>query len=105
MFEILEKIILAGVGLASLTKEKAEELVDALIKKGQVKAGDRKTVLNRLLKGTKKFDKQLEKKMKQVSSKMVSGSQKQIDMLKKKLAKVAKDLHFEKKSSKIKRKK
>ncbi len=104
MFEILEKIILAGVGLASMTKEKAEELVDTLIKKGQVKAKDRKAVLSRLLKGTKKFDKDLEKKIKQVSLKMVSGSQKQIDMLKKKLAKVAKDLHIEKKKGKIKKK-
>ena len=97
MFEVLEKIILAGVGLASMTKEKAEELVDMLIKKGQVKAKDRNAVLSRLLKATKKFDKELEKKMKQVSAEMLSGSQKQIDTLKKKLAKLTKDLHFEKK--------
>ncbi len=95
MLEVLEKIILAGVGLASMTKEKAEELVDMLIKKGQVKAKDRKAVLGRLLKGTKKFDKELEKKMKQVSVKMLRSSQKQIDTLKKKLAKLAKDLHIQ----------
>lgn len=104
MFEVLEKIILAGVGLASMTKEKAEELVDTLIKKGQVKAKDRKALLGRLLKGTKKFDKELEKKMKHVSLKMLRGSQKQIDTLKKKLAKVAKDLDIESKKGKIKKK-
>ena len=80
-----------------MTKEKAEELVDTLIKKGQVKAQDKKAVLSRLIKSTKKVDKQLEKKMKQVSSKMARSSQTQIDRIKKKLAKVAKDLHFEKK--------
>ena len=106
MFETLEKIILAGVGLASMTKEKAEELVDALIKKGQIKAKDRKAILNKLLKNTKKLDRELEKKMKSITSKMVNNSQKQINALKKKLAKVAKDLHLEgKKSTIIKKKK
>ncbi len=105
MLEILEKIILAGVGLVSMTKEKAEELVDTLIKKGQVKARDRNAILSKLLKGTKKFDKDLEKKMKQISSNIMSSSQKQIDIMKNKLAKVANDLHFEKKKGKIKKKK
>ena len=105
MFEVLEKIILAGVGLASMTKEKAEKLVDVLIEKGKIKAKDRKAVLGRLLEGTKKLDKELEKKMKQVSSKMLRGSQKQIGMLKKKLAKLAKDLHVETKKGKIKKRK
>ncbi|MFH1093477.1 MAG: hypothetical protein V1739_04885 [Candidatus Omnitrophota bacterium] len=97
MLDILEKIILASVGLASMTKEKAEELVDVLIKKGQVKAKDRNAALSKLLRGTEKFDKDLEKKMKQVSLKIVDSSEKQIDRIKKKLAKIAKDLHFEKK--------
>lgn len=105
MLEILEKIILAGVGLVSMTKEKAEELVDTLIKKGQVKARDRNAILSKLLKGTKKFDKDLEKKMEQISSNIMSSSQKQIDIMKNKLAKVANDLHFEKKKGKIKKKK
>ena len=105
MFEILEKIILAGVGLASMTKEKAEELVDTLIKKGQIKAKDKKAILSKLLANTKKFDKELEKKIKIISSKMVSNSQKQISVLKKKLAKVAKDLHLEKKKSLVTKKK
>ncbi len=97
MLEVLEKIILAGAGLVSMTKEKAEKIVDALIEKGKVKAKDRKTVLNRLLKTAKKLDKELEQKMKQVALKMGTSSQKQIDVLKKKLSKVAKDLHLEKK--------
>jgi len=40
MFEILEKIILAGVGLATMSKEKAEKLVDAMIQKGKIRAKD-----------------------------------------------------------------
>jgi len=99
MLELLEKLILAGVGLANLTKEKAEEIVDSLIEKGQVEAKDKKAVLNRLLKGTAELDKQLEEKMKDVSLAVVKNSHKQIDMLNKKLAKLAKDLEATKKKT------
>ncbi|MCG2712601.1 MAG: hypothetical protein L6416_09820 [Candidatus Omnitrophica bacterium] len=92
MFEILGKIVLAGVGLANLTKEKAEKLVDALIKKGQIQAEDKKAVLSRLLQGTKKLDKDLEKKMKQISAGILDQSQKQINALNNKLTKIAKAL-------------
>ena len=88
-----------------MTKEKAEKLVDAMIKKGEVKAKDKKAVLNRLLKGTKKFDKELERKMKKISFEMVSKSQNQIKVLKKKLEKVAKDLHLKVKKPSGKNKK
>ena len=99
MFEILGKIVLAGVGLANVTKEKAEKVVDALIKKGQIQAKDKKAVLNRLLTGTKKMDKELEKKMKQISKGILDRSQKQIDALNVKLAKISKSLETEKKKN------
>lgn len=96
MFEILGKIVLAGVGLANVTKEKAEKVVDTLIKKGQIQAKDKKAVLNRLLTGTKKMDKELEKKMKQISEGILDRSQKQIDALNKKLTTISKALGTEK---------
>ena len=101
MFEMLEKIVLAGVGLANLTKEKAEKLVDTLIKKGQIKAKDKKAVLNKLLRGTKKLDKDLERKMRQISEGVLAGSQKQIDALNKKLTKLSKALESERKKNEI----
>ncbi len=100
MFEILEKLILVGVGFASLTKEKAEKIVDALIAKGQIKAKDKKAMLNKLLKYTQKLDKDIENKMRQVSLNVVKGSQKQIDALNKKLAKLNKDISDTKKTAK-----
>ncbi|MBU1045369.1 MAG: hypothetical protein KJ915_13350 [Candidatus Omnitrophica bacterium] len=103
MFEILEKLILAGVGFASLTKEKAEKIVDALIAKGEVKAKDKKAILNRLLKHTQKLDKDLENKMRQVSLNVVKNSQKQIDALNKKLAQLNKSMSSSKKSDKKKK--
>lgn len=98
MFEILEKIILAGVGLANMTKEKAEHLVDTLIAKGQLKAKDKKAVLSRILKQTKQLDKELEDKIKTISVGIVKNSQKQIDGLNKKLAGLAKELKTAKKA-------
>ncbi|MBI4845822.1 MAG: hypothetical protein HY810_05045 [Candidatus Omnitrophica bacterium] len=100
MLEILEKIILAGVGLANLTKEKAEALVEILVEKGQVKAKDKKAVLSKLLKGTEQLDKQLEKKIKDISLNVVQGSQKQIDILNKKLEIMAKNLSADIKAAK-----
>ena len=38
---VLKKAMLFGVGMASLTKDKAEELVEDMIKRGEVAAGDR----------------------------------------------------------------
>jgi len=104
VFEILEKIILAGAGLVSLTKEKAEAIVDAMIAKGQVKAKDRIAVLGKILRSTKRFDKEFDKKMKKVSSEITKEYEKQIAILKGKMAKLAKDLHLKKKRGTIKSK-
>jgi len=49
MFDILRKTYLAGLGLALLTKEKTEELVDELIAKGEVAEKDRKKVTEDLM--------------------------------------------------------
>jgi polyhydroxyalkanoate synthesis regulator phasin len=38
---VLKRIMLMGVGAASMTKEKAEEVVEELVKRGEVAAGDR----------------------------------------------------------------
>ncbi|MBU4304931.1 MAG: hypothetical protein KJ893_04835 [Candidatus Omnitrophica bacterium] len=98
MFELLEKLILAGVGLAMLTKEKAEKIIDSLVDKGQIKAKDKKAMLNRLLKGTEKLDKDLENKVREVSLNVVKNSQKQIDALHKKLAQMEQSLKAQKKT-------
>jgi len=102
MLEVLEKIILAGAGLASMTKEKAEQLVEMLIDKGQLSAKDKNAMVNRLLKSTKSFDKNMEKKIKNISLAVVKSSQQQIESLNKKLDKLARELAAEKKQKKTK---
>ena len=49
MLEILRKVMFAGVGAFSLTKEKAEKLVEELVEKGEVGAEDAKTFVKELL--------------------------------------------------------
>jgi polyhydroxyalkanoate synthesis regulator phasin len=49
MFELLKKTYLAGLGLATLTKDRIEEIVDELVKRGEVAEKDRKQVMDELL--------------------------------------------------------
>jgi len=46
---ILKNTVLAGIGFASITKKKAEELVDSLIKTGEVNKSERKEAVMELL--------------------------------------------------------
>ena len=44
-----KELLYAGIGLATMTKEKAEEVVTELIKKGELSADEGKDVLNSVL--------------------------------------------------------
>lgn len=54
-----KKVLLGGVGLATLTQEKAEQLVNELVKKGEVEEKDKSRVvgqvISKLEKGSKEF--------------------------------------------------
>jgi polyhydroxyalkanoate synthesis regulator phasin len=45
---VLRKVMLLGVGAATLTREKAEELVEDLVKRGEVAAGDKAKAIEEL---------------------------------------------------------
>jgi len=45
----INNVILAGLGALSLTREKAEEIVDTLIKRGEVSRKDRKATIDSLI--------------------------------------------------------
>jgi polyhydroxyalkanoate synthesis regulator phasin len=49
MFDFLKKTYLFGLGLASMTKERVEEIVDEMIKRGEIAEKDRSKVLDDLL--------------------------------------------------------
>jgi len=45
---VLKKIVLAAVGAATLTREKIEEIVDELVKRGEVASGDKAKVIDEI---------------------------------------------------------
>jgi polyhydroxyalkanoate synthesis regulator phasin len=54
MSELLQRVLLLGIGAASLTKEKIEELVDELVKKGQLTADEGRELLDETAEKAKK---------------------------------------------------
>lgn len=48
--DTMRKAILLGLGILSLTKEKAETIVDDLVKRGEIKEKDRRNMVKTLLK-------------------------------------------------------
>jgi polyhydroxyalkanoate synthesis regulator phasin len=45
---ILKKMVLLGVGAATVTKEKAEEIAEELIKRGEVASGEKAKVIDEI---------------------------------------------------------
>jgi polyhydroxyalkanoate synthesis regulator phasin len=68
MFELLKKTYLAGLGLATLTKERIEEIVDELVKRGEVAEQDRRKVVDDLLGRAREEQQKLTQKITDVIS-------------------------------------
>jgi polyhydroxyalkanoate synthesis regulator phasin len=45
---VLKRMVLMGMGAATITKEKAEEMVEELVKRGEVAAGDKAKAIDEL---------------------------------------------------------
>ena len=63
MFELIRRTVLAGLGAATLTKEKVEELVDELIKRGEVASEKRPKVVQELLAKVEESGKELQERV------------------------------------------
>ena len=61
--DFFKKSMLAGIGLAVLTKEKAEKMVDELIKKGELTKKEGKETIKEFTEKSKEFKKELTKKV------------------------------------------
>ena len=70
MLNLVKKVMLTGVGLAVMTKEKAEELGKELVKKGEITEKEGKEFVEELLKKSedarKDFEKKVEENVKKV---------------------------------------
>ena len=70
--DIIRKAVLLGLGAISLTKDKAEEVVDDLVKRGEVAAGERFKAVDNLLKEAEKQEKEFELKISGIVQKIVA---------------------------------
>ena len=59
MFDIFKKGVLMGLGAITITKEKVEEVVDELIKKGELAKDERSNAIQDLLKKAEEQEKVL----------------------------------------------
>ncbi|MBO8130256.1 MAG: hypothetical protein H0Z29_01915 [Candidatus Marinimicrobia bacterium] len=73
MISALKKLYLAGLGAITLTKEKAEELVDELVKKGQVKAEEKKSFVENILKAAEEKRKETQEFIKKEIQKVLKS--------------------------------
>jgi polyhydroxyalkanoate synthesis regulator phasin len=71
MIDLIKKTMLAGVGLAAMTKDKVEELAEDLTKEGELSEKEAKKLLDDLLKRSKRAKKDLDKKMENVVMKVL----------------------------------
>lgn len=60
MFETANRLILAGVGLLSMTRERAEHIFDEYVRRGQAVKGDRDSFVSDLLDSADKARRELE---------------------------------------------
>ncbi|MEW6326566.1 MAG: phasin family protein [Thermodesulfobacteriota bacterium] len=71
--DIIKKAMLLGLGVISLTKEKAEELVDDLIKRGEVAREEKFKMVDKLLKEAEKQEKELVGKLTEAVQKVITN--------------------------------
>jgi len=61
--DIIRKTMLLGLGIVSLTKEKAEGMVDELVRRGEVASQDRFKAVDSLLKEAEKQEEEFTRKV------------------------------------------
>ena len=96
MFDLIRKTLLTGMGLAVLTKEKAEEFAKELVQKGQLTQEEGKKLVQELIskaeQSSKEYGDKIKKHVHEVISSMniatkddIASLSKKIDELKKKI--------------------
>ncbi len=96
MLEIIEKTLLAGIGVVSLTQKKAEELIDDLKEKLNLSEDEGKKLLEKLQDAVKENQQKLEEmareEVKKACDRVGVVTQEEVDGLKKKIAELEKQL-------------
>jgi polyhydroxyalkanoate synthesis regulator phasin len=72
----IKKMMMFGVGLAAMTREKTEELVKELVKKGEMSEKEGKQLVNDLMEKSKKMTREIETK----TEEMVTSTLKRLNI-------------------------
>jgi len=96
MEELLKKLILAGIGALELTREKAEEVIEELFKRGKIVYQEKKNLLQELAKRGEEQKERLEKVVEKVVERVISrttiATKNDIKKLEEKLEKLEKKI-------------
>ena len=76
MFDFIKKTMLVSAGLAAMTREKIEEMIDELVKKGELSEKEGKEMVDELVEKTKKYKKDMEGRV----EKLVADTLKKLDI-------------------------
>lgn len=94
MLEYMRKLTLAGAGLAIMTTEKIQEIMDELVKKGEMTEKEAKETVDEFVDKSKQAKKDLEDKMEQFVTgflnRMNIPTRKELEEIKERLARLEK---------------
>lgn len=92
--DFLEKTVLFGLGLFDLTKEKAEKIVDEMIKRGEMSQSDKAKAVKELLKGheerIKKLKEKVDERVEEITARVRGKEREELSSLHKKLDELTK---------------
>jgi polyhydroxyalkanoate synthesis regulator phasin len=94
MQEFIKKMMMFGVGVAAMTREKTEELVKELVKKGEMSEKEGKQLVNDLVEKSKKVTRDLETKTEEMITATLKRlnipTRKELDELRERIEKLEK---------------
>lgn len=96
---VVKSLLNLGLGVLAMTKEKAEEVVNELVKKGEVGQEEGKELISELIekgeKSKKEIENQIEKMVKNAVEKLDISTKKEIEELKSEIEELKKKLNNE----------
>lgn len=81
----INNVILAGLGAVSLTRDKAEEIIDQLIKRGELEGKDRKVAIDDLIEKAEEQARKFSKTMKEQATRLRGVKREEHDALRSEL--------------------
>jgi poly(hydroxyalkanoate) granule-associated protein len=92
MLDYIRKITLAGAGLAIMTTEKIQEIMDELVKKGEMTEKEAREAVSEFVEKSKQAKKDLEDKMEQTVTGLLNRlnipTRKEVEEIKERLARL-----------------